>query len=114
MAALFGFVLLFFTYLISTFTKFIGFVLFIVYVGGIMILISYCVMLMPSRKLAKLPYIPAIIRLAFYGRDLIPISSFAYGLLYRARAIFFIAILLYLVIIAIVQIIDYSRGILKL
>ena len=45
-------------------------------------------------------------------KDVTP-GSYAYGLLYRARAIFLIALLLYLVILAIVSIIDYSRGIMK-
>jgi len=119
MAALFGQVLVLVSCLLGRYRKFIGFILFLVYVGGIIILIRYCVILMPSNKFARTPIIiaPVIGALGVsltQGVTIRPTGSFAYGLLYRARAIFLVALLLYLVILAIVDIINYSRGIMKI
>ena len=50
--------------------------------------------------------------LLYEGR--IEVSGYAYGLIYRARAILLVAMLLYLVILAIVDIINYSRGMIKI
>lgn len=119
MAALFGQVLVLVSCLLGRYRKFIGFILFLVYVGGIIILIRYCVILMPSNKFVRTPIIiaPVIGALGVsltQGVTIRPAGSFAYGLLYRARAIFLVALLLYLVILAIVDIINYSRGIMKI
>lgn len=72
-------------------------------------------MLLPSNKFARLNLFswPAIlvglgIREGFYRRN-----AFPYGLLYRASIILLVSLLLYLVILSIVEIIDYSRGIIK-
>lgn len=96
---------------------FIGLILFLVYVGGIIILIRYCVILIPSNKFERisvslLPIIIAMV-LSFTiitKRD----SAFAYGLLYSGRVILILRLLLYLVMVAVVSIIDYARGIIKI
>jgi len=113
MAVLFGQVLILTTCFIGSYNKFIAFILFMVYLGGIIILIRYCVILIPTRKFTSVPITPFLFGVAVYGGFSIPIGSIAYGLVYRVRAIFLIALLLYLVILSIVQIIDYSRGIMK-
>ena len=118
-AALFGQVLVLMSCLLGAHRKFIGFIMFLVYVGGIIILIRYCVMLMPSNKFARTPMVvvPAVagVVVSMVQRVEPAISrSLAYGLLYSARSIFLIALLLYLVILAIVDIVNYSRGIIKI
>lgn len=96
--------------------KFIGFILFLVYVGGLMILVRYCVMLIPSNKFltsAALYLVPTA-SLVSIGSPLVKeISGFSLGLLYSYSSIYLVAILLYLVILAIVEIVGYSRGIIK-
>jgi len=50
----------------------------------------------------------------FIKQDIIQISSnYAYGLLYRNNAILLIALVLYLVLVAIVEIVNYGSGIIK-
>jgi len=113
-AALFGQVLLMITCVVGRYRKFIGFILFLVYIGGIMILIRYCVILIPSYKFGLTPIVPLVIGVALSKGEKYWGGSFMYGLLFRARAVFLIALLLYLVMLAIVEVIGYSDGIIKL
>ena len=107
-------VLLLLTIIVIIYRKFIGCILFLVYVGGIMILISYCVILLPINKFPKVqPY--ALFFLSFScSARITPVGSYVFGLIYTARVIFLLALILFLVMLAIVSIIDYSRGILKI
>merc|ERR1712157_141208 len=57
MSVIFGQILLLVTSLVRNYSKFIGFILFLVYIGGIMILIRYCVILMPHNKFIITPKI---------------------------------------------------------
>lgn len=88
--------------------------MFLVYVGGILILVRYCVMLIPDNKfpvtLARAAPLLVFIHRAPYT---CPLGSISYGLLFRARAILVLGMLLYLVLLAVVGIVDYSRGMLK-
>lgn len=101
-------ILILLTCVISGFRKFIGFVLFLVYVGGIMILISYCVMLTPNNKF-KFTLLPFAIPLGLSS----PINSYAFGLMRRSNAILMISLLLFLVILSVIDIVGYSRGAIK-
>ena len=112
-AILFGQTLLLIACFLRSFCKFIAFILFLVYIGGIMILIRYCVILLPYNKFGNLTITAAVVGAVFLERSLTMPGSHAYGLLYRARVIFLVALLLYLVILAIVGIIDYSSGMMK-
>jgi len=115
LATLFGQVLLLVTILLRAETKFIGLMMFLVYVGGIIILIRYCLILVPLNKFQYNPIILLIIiisaALPFTSNHIN--NSFSYGLLYRSRVVFLLGLLLYLVITAVVGIVDYSRGIMK-
>ena len=107
-------VLLLLTIIVIIYRKFIGCILFLVYVGGIMILISYCVILLPINKFPKVqPYALFILSFSCCAR-ITPVGSYVFGLIYTARVIFLLALILFLVMLAIVSIIDYSRGILKI
>ena len=103
--------------MIGKLRKFIRIVLFLVYVGGIMILVRYCVMMVPTPKFSA-PGIGILFRAGllsmFLGWEEFDSGTFYFGLIYRARAVLLIAILLYLVILAIVEIVNYSKGIIKL
>ena len=100
--------------LITTFlggkAKFLGFIIFLVLVGGLIILIRYCVILTPYKK-TSMSWTSLFGFLFYYGGDIE--RPYAYGLLYRANIIVLMCIILFLVILAIVSIIDYSRGTIK-
>ena len=111
-----GLILVVISIYLRLYRKFIGFILFLVYVGGLIILVSYCVMLIPSNKFltsAALYLIPIASLITSINPWLMEISGFSFGLLYSSRSIFLVALLLYLVILAIVEIVGYSRGIIK-
>ena len=91
--------------------KFIGFILFLIYVRGIIILFSYCVMLMPFTKISLLPCFP-VVAFIFYSDNFLSMS-YAYGLLFSFDAVLLIGVLLFLVILCVVDIIDYSCGYIK-
>ena len=94
-------------------SKFLGFIFFLVYVGGLMILLRYCVILLPSKKRGITPYLTIVVgAFLMSSRDIE--RSFTYGLLYSARAIILLTFLLYLVMLSVVRIIDYSSGMIKL
>jgi len=111
LACLFSQVLILFTLFLRTISKYIRLIIFLIYIGGLIILIRYCVILLPITKL--IVPIPAIFILV------IPLSlsdirnCYVVGILFRANAVFLICFLLYLVIISVVEIINYSYGILK-
>ena len=74
-----------------------------------MILISYCVILLPSYKLAPAGRVYVI--LSFFL--ILPnrtANCYTYGLLLNASVVIMVALLLYLVLLSVVAIIDYSRG----
>lgn len=116
-ATIFIQLLLIVSFLIGMNRTFIGLILFLVYVGGIIILIRYCVILIPSNKFERISIslIPIVIAIVLSfpirtKRD----SAFSYGLLYNGRLILILSLLLYLVMVAVVSIIDYARGIIKI
>jgi len=113
-AITFAQILLLVSYSLGVMRRFIGFIVFIVYVGGILVLIRYCVILLPTSKFeyAVVVYLPFIIStlLLCYPRCT---ESYSFGLLYRARSILLVGMLLYLVMVAVVIIIDYSDGMIK-
>ena len=112
---MFGQVLLLVSGLISLYCKFIAFAIFLIYVGGIIILIRYCVILLPSIKFTWYSLIPFLVGLPLIGTGFVVVSaSYAFGLLYRARALMLVAILLYLVLLSVVSLVDYSTGIIKI
>lgn len=96
-------------------SKFIGLIIFLVYVGGIIVLISYCVILLPDNKfpVPVTRFLPVLLIILLRFPTILPLRALPFGLLLRASAIYILGMLLYLVLLAIVGIIDYSRGILK-
>jgi len=114
-AILFTNVLVFLSLQLGTLRKFLGFILFLVYIGGILVLLAYCVMLFPTPKYGRIPIAVTPIIVLVLG-PLMPghcVSAFSFGLLYRCSSILLIALLLYLVILSVVVVVDYSRGIIK-
>lgn len=88
--------------------QFLAFILFLVYVGGIIILVSYCVILTPLIKYS-IPFAVLLLLLGFYSYMEFP-GIYVYGLLYNSRTIFFVSFLLFMVMCAVVSIVDYSSG----
>ena len=115
-AIIFAQVLILLTIVLGSVRRFIGFILFIVYVGGIIILIRYCVILIPWNKFH---FDPILLILFYIFAPTFPFvqvfsgNSYTYGLLQRRRAVLLLSLLLYLVMYAVVVIIDYRKGMIK-
>lgn len=107
-------VLLFISILLGGCRKFIGFVLFLVYIGGMIVLLSYCVILMPYNKFSFrtiILLIPFI--LISISKTNVVIRAIPFGLLFSHSAVYLISLLLYLVLLAVLTVIDYSSGRIK-
>lgn len=93
----------------------IGFILFLIYIGGLIILIRYCVMILPRNKFVRFNVFSFTALLVGLGirEGLYRRRVFPFGLMFRSSIILLVSLLLYLVILSIVNIIDYSRGIIK-
>jgi len=108
-------VLLLVTYQLVRARKFISIIIFIVYVGGIIILISYCVILIPDRKFSYANHgvVLFIVLLSVLAFNVSPtgLDSYSFGLINSCGAILLLGLLLYIVMLVVVDVIDYSRGI---
>ena len=114
MACLFAQVLFLVSLSIGLQRKFVGFIMFLVYIGGLLIIISYCVMLLPNKKNNNpLSWTPFALIALTVPISYITKSSSAFGLSYSASIVLLTSLLLFLVLLAVVAIIDFSRGIMK-
>lgn len=90
---------------------FIRFILFLIYIGGLIILIIYCLILIPSR-LYKVNSIYLVFILgALIGTTTVLTPHNPIELFRKVNLITIFGILLYLVILSVVETIDYSKGI---
>ena len=92
---------------------FIGLVLFIVYVGGTMVLFTYCLMLSPLQFFSrekKLYSVALVIRggLIYSGVSIGIYEFFNFG-----GILLIVGILLFIVILSVVELIDFARGALR-
>ena len=112
-AAVFGLTLLFVTCRIRWLSSFVGMVMFLVYIGGIIVLVSYSIMLQPMQKFpgfpALVPLLAAVLSPFYHLRG----RSFPFGLLVRISAVLLLGILLFVVLMSIVEIVNYARGMMK-
>ena len=92
-------------------SKFVRAVLFLVYLGGLIILIRYCVILIPKSKIKHLR--PIFVAGFFLSINTEPIRPLSYGLLYNFNVVLMLVLYLYLVMLIVVGIVDYSSGMLK-
>ena len=92
---------------------FIGLVLFIVYVGGTMVLFTYCLMLSPLQFFSKKKRCYRIVLL--FGGALIIIrpSIRIYEFFFFRGILLIIGVLLFIVMLRVVELIDFSRGSLR-
>lgn len=92
---------------------FIGLILFIVYVGGTMVLFTYCLMLSPLQFFSnqkKYYRIVLILRGGFLGMTL---SMGIFEFYFVLGVLLIIGILLFLVMLRVVELVDFSRGSLR-
>lgn len=92
---------------------FIGLVLFIVYVGGTIVLFTYCLMLSPLQFFSKQKKYYRLVLLVGGGLVFIGASIGIYEFFFLRGILLIIGILLFIVILRVVELIDFSRGSLR-
>ena len=92
--------------LTMVYRKFLRFIIFMVYVGGLIVLLSYCLMLRPTPKLKTYLLFPLI---ASYFSARRPSNTYAMGISYGSTLIL-LGLLLLLVMVCVVEVVDYSSG----
>nr|YP_133887.1 NADH dehydrogenase subunit 6 [Spadella cephaloptera]AAT08482.1 NADH dehydrogenase subunit 6 [Spadella cephaloptera] len=106
--------------LMGSISTFIGLILFLVYVGGTMVLVMYCFMLTPLQLMSFCPctLVPFFWAgfFLYSGKKMIswPILSSSISELYfHSDMIFMVGVVLFLVMLAVVEVVDYSKGALR-
>jgi len=94
--------------------KFVRLVIFLVYIGGIMILIRYCIILLPDQKLFFQVYllVPFIFISRLFRYTGSKARSYSYGLIIR-RTLLLLRLLLWFVLLAVIEITGYPDGMIK-
>lgn len=96
--------------LAGTADRFLGFVVFVVYVGGALVLFSYCFMLTPLQD-TNSSYSPAVFPFMFVSLN---IPSVSHGTLYEfywvSSLLVCVGVLLFIVMLCVVSLIDFSQG----
>ena len=92
---------------------FIGLVLFIVYVGGTMVLFTYCLILSPLQFFSKIKkYYRVVLLLGGFFLVFGGVISI-YEFYYFFGLLLIVGVLLFIVILRVVELIDFSRGTLR-
>lgn len=92
---------------------FIGLVLFVVYVGGTMVLFTYCLILSPLQFFSNKKKYYRVSLLFVSGVGLTGSSIRIYEFFYFRGILVIIGILLFIVMLRVVEMIDFSRGSLR-
>nr|AKS04120.1 NADH dehydrogenase subunit 6 [Parasagitta setosa] len=103
-------ILLITSMMVASLESFLGLVVFIIYVGGAMVLFTYCFMLTPLQEtLLKIPMY-SLPLLFLVGMSTHLSMSLMYEFYWISSMLFMIGIMLFLVMVSVVEMIDFGRG----
>jgi len=82
--------------------------MFLVYIGGLMILVRYCVIMTPVGKWGYIFILPFLLALSRTS-----LENYSLGLIFSTNVFFLVGLLLFVVLLSAVDVVNYSAGILK-
>ena len=96
--------------LVGSLESFLGLVVFIIYVGGAMVLFSYCFMLTPLQESGEpLPLFPLPLAIVL-GLGGPPFLSSLYDFYWVLALLLLVGVLLFIVMVRVVDTLDFGRG----
>ena len=99
------------SFIVGIINGFIGLILFIVYVGGTIVLFTYCFMLAPQQKWAPFAHLyPIVIAGSGLGFSIWRGHSLIYEFYWVPGLLLMIVVLLFVVILRVVEMVDMTIG----
>lgn len=98
---------------VGSLERFLGLVVFVIYVGGAIVLFSYCFMLTPLQEGGEpLPLfpLPLVIVLGLGGP---PLLTSLYDFYWVLALLLLVGVLLFIVMVRVVDVLDFGRGSLR-
>nr|AKS04387.1 NADH dehydrogenase subunit 6 [Parasagitta elegans] len=109
-ALLFVMTLLLVSVMVGAMDSFLGLIIFIVYLGGALVLFSYCFMLTPLQN-SKDSFPTLLLTITFVGANSPLLSQGAvYEFYWVSSLLLSVGLLLFIVMLCVVALIDFSQG----
>lgn len=102
--------LLFSSLALGSLRGFIGLILFIVYIGGTMVLFTYCFILSPRQTFGAYSKLYPVAAIILGGSFPWLINCSVYEFYWLSDNLLCIGILLFIVMLRVVELVDFSRG----
>ena len=96
--------------ILGVFNGFVGLILFIVYVGGTMVLFTYCFMLSPRQTFGSYSKVYPLAAVGLGGSFPWIMRCSVYEFYWVSDILISVGVLLFIVILSVVELADFSRG----
>ena len=95
---------------LGVFNGFVGLILFIVYIGGTIVLFTYCFMLSPRQTFGSYSKLYPLAATGLGGSFVWTTGPSVYEFYWVSDIVMCIGVLLFIVMLSVVELVDFSRG----